>query len=60
MIQVPGGGWVKQGINATSGLYATQITIPDSGAPQTTLIEFGAVNLQANPSPIDGSMVATK
>jgi Glycosyl hydrolases family 2, TIM barrel domain/Glycosyl hydrolases family 2, sugar binding domain/Glycosyl hydrolases family 2 len=58
-IQVPGGGWVKQGINATSGLYATQITVPDSGAPQTTLIEFGAVNFQATLA-IDGAMVATK
>ena len=43
-IQVPGGGWLKQGINASSGTYATQVTIPDSGAAQTTLIEFGAVN----------------
>jgi hypothetical protein len=55
---VPGGGWFKQGINASSGTYATQITVPDSGAPQTTLIEFGAVNYQATLS-VDGKMVGT-
>ncbi|HVY39037.1 MAG TPA: glycoside hydrolase family 2 TIM barrel-domain containing protein [Polyangia bacterium] len=57
-IQVPGGGWLKQGINAPSGTYATQITVPDSGGPQTTLIEFGAVNYQATLS-VDGKQVAT-
>ncbi len=57
-IQVPGGGWLKQGINASSGTYATQITIPDSGAAQTTLIEFGALNFQATLS-VDGKQVAT-
>ncbi len=57
-IQVPGGGWLKQGINASSGTYETQITVPDSGGPQTTLIEFGAVNYQATLS-VDGNVVAT-
>ncbi len=57
-IQVPGGGWFKQGINATSGTYATQVTIPNAGAPQTTLIEFGAVNFQATLS-LDGTVVGT-
>jgi hypothetical protein len=57
-IQVPGGGWLKQGINASSGTYATQITVPDSGGPQTTLIEFGAVNFQATLS-VDGKQVGT-
>jgi len=57
-IQVPGGGWLKQGINASSGTYATQITVPDSGAPQTTLIEFGAVNFQSTLS-VDGKEVGT-
>jgi hypothetical protein len=57
-IQVPGGGWMKQGINASSGTYATQITVPDSGAAQTTLIEFGAVNFQATLS-VDGKEVGT-
>lgn len=57
-LQVPGGGWAKQGVNASSGTYATQITIPDSGAAQTTLIEFGAVNFQATLS-VDGKEVGT-
>ncbi len=57
-LQVPGGGWFKQGVNAASGTYATQITVPDSGATQTTLIEFGAVNFQATLS-VDGKVVAT-
>jgi len=57
-IQVPGGGWLKQGINAASGTYATQITVPNSGAAQTTLIEFGAVNYEATLS-VDGKQVGT-
>ena len=46
-IQVPGGGWVKQGFTASSATYKTTITVPDSGAPQTTLLELGAVNHEA-------------
>jgi hypothetical protein len=57
-IQVPGGGWLKQGITASSGTYTTQITVPDSGVAQTTLIEFGAVNFQATLS-VDGKEVGT-
>ena len=57
-IQVPGGGWLKQGVSASSGTYATSITVPDSGAAQTTLIEFGAVNFQATLS-VDGKEVGT-
>ena len=57
-ITVPGGGWLKQGITASSATYATQITVPDSGAAQSTLIEFGAVNFQATLS-VDGKEVAT-
>jgi hypothetical protein len=57
-ITVPGGGWLKQGITTSSGTYATQITIPDSGAAQSTLIEFGAANFQSTLS-VDGKEVAT-
>jgi len=57
-IQVPGGGWLKQGISASSGTYATQIAVPDSGGPQSTVIEFGAVNFQATLS-VDGKNVGT-
>src|SRR5580765_6994489 len=57
-IQVPGGGWLKQGVNASSATYATQVTVPASGAAQTTLIEFGAGNFQATLS-VDGKEVGT-
>ena len=57
-ITVPGGGWLKQGITTSSGTYATQITIPDSGAAQSTLIEFGAANFQSTLS-VDGKEVGT-
>jgi Glycosyl hydrolases family 2, TIM barrel domain/Glycosyl hydrolases family 2, sugar binding domain/Glycosyl hydrolases family 2 len=57
-IQVPGGGWLKQGINASTATYATQVTVPDSGGAQTTLIEFGAVNFQATLS-VDGKEAGT-
>ncbi|HEX3850781.1 MAG TPA: hypothetical protein VHW01_07425 [Polyangiaceae bacterium] len=57
-IQVPGGGWLKQGIQAPSATYSTNVSVPDSGAPQTTLIEFGAVNFESTLS-IDGKKVAT-
>ena len=59
-IQVPGGGWFKQGFTASTATYATRITVPTlpNGAPQTTLIEFGAVNHQATLS-VDGTMVGT-
>jgi hypothetical protein len=57
-ITVPGGGWLKQGITASSATYATQITVPDSGAAQSTLIEFGAANFQSTLS-VDGKEVGT-
>ncbi|MDP9001755.1 MAG: beta-galactosidase [Myxococcota bacterium] len=57
-IQVPGGGWVKQGFTVPSATYQTRITIPDAGAPQTTLLEFGAINHQATLS-VDGVVVGT-
>jgi hypothetical protein len=44
---VPGGGWLKQGVSCESGTYETRITIPDSGRPQVTRLELGAVNHQA-------------
>jgi Glycosyl hydrolases family 2, TIM barrel domain/Glycosyl hydrolases family 2 len=57
-IQVPGGGWIKQGFTAPSGTYSTTISVPDSGAPQTTLLEFGAINHQATLT-LGGTVVAT-
>ncbi|MEP6655329.1 MAG: RICIN domain-containing protein, partial [Myxococcales bacterium] len=49
-IQVPGGGWIKQGFSAPTGTYRTTITVPTNptlGAAQTTLLELGAVNHEA-------------
>jgi len=57
-IQVPGGGWIKQGFSPASATYATTVMIPNAGAPQTTLLEFGAVNHQAVLT-VDGKMVGT-
>ncbi len=58
-ITVPGGGWYKQGFtDVNEAVYSRTITVPDSGQPQSTWIEFGAVNHQATLS-VDGRTVAT-
>ena len=43
----------------TEAVYSRSITVPDSGQPQSTWIEFGAVNHQATLS-VDGRVVATQ
>lgn len=43
-IQVPGGGWLKQGFDCEAGTYQRIITIPGTGRPQTVRLELGAVN----------------
>ena len=43
-IAVPGGGWLKQGIDCEAGTYETTIYVPDTGSPQVTILELGAVN----------------
>src|SRR3954447_14056988 len=59
-ITVPGGGWYKQGFtDVNEAVYSRNITVPDSGQPQSTWIEFGAVNHQATLS-VDGRAVATQ
>src|SRR3954447_6123798 len=59
-ITVPGGGWNKQGFtDVNEAVYSRSITVPDSGRPQSTWIEFGAVNHQATLS-VDGRVVATQ
>ncbi len=47
VIQVPGGGWLKQGFDCEAGVYQRRITIPDTGAPQAVRLELGAVNHHA-------------
>ena len=57
---MPGGGWYKQGFtDVNEAVYSRSITVPDSGQPQSTWIEFGAVNHQATLS-VDGRVVATQ
>ena len=46
-IQVPGGGWLKQGFHCEAGVYQRTITIPAAGGPQVTRLELGAVNHHA-------------
>src|SRR4051794_41544527 len=59
-ITVPGGGWYKQGFtDVNEAVYSRSITVPDSGQPQSTWVEFGAVNHQATLS-VDGHVVATQ
>jgi hypothetical protein len=47
-IQVPGGGWLKQGFDCEAGVYERRITIPSVLAGQVTRLELGAVNHQAD------------
>jgi len=57
-IQVPGGGWYKQGFTGTDEAdYSRTITVPDLGQPQVTRLEFGAINYEADLY-IDGTFVA--
>ncbi|MCB1134097.1 MAG: beta-galactosidase, partial [Verrucomicrobiae bacterium] len=48
-IEVPGGGWYKQGFtNTNEADYERTISVPDIGQPQVTKLKFGAVNYQAD------------
>src|SRR5579862_6181044 len=58
-IQVPGGGWYKQGFtNISEADYSTSITVPSIGQPQVTKLVFGAVNYEADLY-VNGTFVAT-
>ncbi|BCX49831.1 beta-galactosidase [Haloferula helveola] len=57
-IEVPGGGWYKQGFRTSEADYSRTIHVPDRGAPQVTILKFGAVNYQADLF-VDGRFVAT-
>src|SRR3954471_7552211 len=47
-IQVPGGGWVKQGFTDVSeAVYSRVIEVPDIRSPQAPKLGFGAVNHRA-------------
>ena len=59
-IQVPGGGWYKQGFTSVNEAdYQRTITIPNTGQPQVTKIEFGAINYEASLY-INNNLVATQ
>ena len=46
-IQLPGGGWLKQGFDCEAAVYERWITIPDAKQPQATRLELGCVNHEA-------------
>ncbi|GAA3850470.1 RICIN domain-containing protein [Streptomyces lacrimifluminis] len=59
-INVPGGGWYKQGFtDVNEATYSRTVTVPNSGQPQSVWIEFGAVNHEATLS-VDGQVVGTQ
>ncbi len=46
-IEVPGGGWYKQGFDVPEATYSRTIQVPDVGGGQVTRLELGAVNHEA-------------
>ena len=59
-IQVPGGGWVKQGwTDLSRATYAKTISIPEFSADQVTRLNFGAINHRATVT-VDGRTVGTQ
>lgn len=58
-IQVPGGGWLKQGWTELSkAVYGRDIRVPYVAADQVTRLVFGAVNHRATVT-VDGRTVGT-
>lgn len=59
-IQVPGGGWYKQGwTDLSRATYSRAITVPKIAGEQVTRLNFGAVNHRATVT-VDGSVVGTE
>lgn len=59
-IQVPGGGWVKQGFTDVSeAVYSRTIKVPRVSDGQVTKLEFGAINHEATVR-VDGQVVGTQ
>lgn len=59
-IQVPGGGWVKQGwTDLSRATYAKTISVPIFSADQVTRLNFGGVNHRATVT-VDGRTVGTQ
>ncbi|MFG2003918.1 glycoside hydrolase family 2 TIM barrel-domain containing protein [Spirillospora sp. NPDC048911] len=58
-IQVPGGGWLKQGWDKLSkAVYSRTVTVPKVGGAQATRLDFGAVNHRATVQ-VDGRTVGS-
>ncbi|MFE5671020.1 glycoside hydrolase family 2 TIM barrel-domain containing protein [Agromyces sp. NPDC056523] len=59
-IQVPGGGWLKQGwTDLSRATYAKTITVPKFADDQVTRLHFGAINHRATVT-VDGHTVGTQ
>src|SRR3712207_4916818 len=58
-IEVPGGGWYKQGFDVPSAVYERTIAVPAVEPGQVTKIELGAVNHEATMY-VDDKLVGTK
>ena len=59
-IQVPGGGWVKQGwTDLSRATYAKTVSVPMFSADQVTRLNFGAINHRATVT-VDGRTVGTQ
>ncbi|MEX2194271.1 MAG: glycoside hydrolase family 2 TIM barrel-domain containing protein [Thermoleophilaceae bacterium] len=59
-IEVPGGGWVKQGHRTVKrAVYRRTITVPDVAENQVTVLDLGAVNHRATVF-VDGRRVGTQ
>jgi hypothetical protein len=59
-IQVPGGGWLKQGwTDLSRAVYSRTITVPNVGRDQVTRLNFGAINHKATLR-IDGREIGTQ
>jgi len=43
-IEVPGGGWLRQGFRCEAGVYERVIEIPNLSRPAAFILELGAVN----------------
>ncbi|MEX2194270.1 MAG: glycoside hydrolase family 2 TIM barrel-domain containing protein [Thermoleophilaceae bacterium] len=58
-IQVPGGGWYKQGFDVPEATYSRQIVVPQGAAGNVVRLELGAVNHQATVF-VDGRELGTQ
>src|SRR3712207_9242303 len=59
-IELPGGGWVKQGhLNTVEATYARRVAVPDVGPGQVVRLELGALKHEVTPY-VDGLRVRSE